>query len=82
MERLLLRPSEAAEVLGMGRTKVYELLASGELPSVRIGKSVRVPVEALRRWIQDQTMEQGSMASPVALTLYQPTQRRGENRGE
>ncbi len=48
MERLLLRPIEAAEAIGVGRSKVYELLASGELPSIRIGSSVRVPLDSLR----------------------------------
>jgi len=54
MERLLLRPVEAAEMIGIGRSKVYELLASGELPSIRVGASVRVPVDALREWIARQ----------------------------
>lgn len=54
MDKLLLRPVEAAEAIGIGRSKVYELIASGELPSVRIGASVRVPVEALRAWIAEQ----------------------------
>ena len=35
MDRLLLRPAEAAEAIGIGRSKVYELLASGDLPSIR-----------------------------------------------
>jgi excisionase family DNA binding protein len=55
MDRLLVRPTEAAEILGLGRSKVYELLASGELPSVRIGKSIRVPLEALRQWVDART---------------------------
>ena len=55
MERLLLRPIEAAEAIGVGRSKVYELLASGELPSIRIGSSVRVPLDGLRAWIAKQT---------------------------
>jgi excisionase family DNA binding protein len=54
MDRLLLRPVEAAEAIGIGRSKVYELLASGELPSLRIGGSVRVPVDALKAWIARQ----------------------------
>jgi excisionase family DNA binding protein len=57
MDRLLLRPMEAAEAIGVGRSKVYELLASGELPSIRIGGSVRVPVGALQRWIDRQLAE-------------------------
>ncbi len=56
MEKLLVRPSEAAEILGLGRSKVYAMLASGELPSVRIGKSVRVPTQALRQWVQDRVI--------------------------
>ena len=57
MERLLLRPIEAAEAIGVGRSKVYELLASGELPSIRIGASIRVPVDKLREWIARQVEE-------------------------
>jgi excisionase family DNA binding protein len=51
MDRLTLRPVEVGESLGIGRSKVYELLASGELPSIRVGGVVRVPVDALRAWI-------------------------------
>lgn len=57
MEKLLLRPLEAAQAIGIGRSKVYELLASGELPSIRIGGSVRVPLDALRAWIDRQLAE-------------------------
>ncbi len=53
MEKLLIRPKEVAEVLGLGRTKIYELIASGIIPSVRIGRSVRVPAEELRTWINN-----------------------------
>lgn len=56
-KRIALRPAEAAEAIGIGRSKVYELLASGELPSIRIGGSVRVPVDALRAWIDRQLTE-------------------------
>jgi len=51
MDRLLLKPHEAAELLGVGRSKIYALLAAGELPSVRLGHSVRVPVGALKEWV-------------------------------
>lgn len=58
MEKLLLRPTEAAEVIGLGRSKMYELLAKGIVPSIRIGKSVRVPVAALRNWVEQQEQKQ------------------------
>lgn len=54
MEKLLARPAEAADAIGVGRSKIYELIASGTVPSVRIGRSVRVPVEALRKWVEEQ----------------------------
>jgi excisionase family DNA binding protein len=42
MEKLLLTIPEAADRLGIGRSKVYELVAAGELDVVRIGRAVRV----------------------------------------
>ena len=60
MDKLLLRPVEAAEAIGISRTKIYELLARGDLPSVRIGSSVRVPVDALRAWIARQVNQERS----------------------
>ncbi|MFI7104758.1 helix-turn-helix domain-containing protein [Nonomuraea sp. NPDC050227] len=48
---LLLRPEEAAEHLGIGRTKVYELIRSGALRSVRIGTLRRVPATALTEFV-------------------------------
>jgi excisionase family DNA binding protein len=55
VEPLLLRADEAAVVLGIGRTKVFELLASGEPPAIRIGRCVRVPKDRLERWIEERT---------------------------
>ncbi len=45
--RMLLKPTEAAAVLGIGRSKLYELLQAGVLDSVRIGACRRIPIEAL-----------------------------------
>ena len=52
MEKTLLRVTEAAERLSLSRSRAYELIASGELPSVRIGRSLRVPVAALDAWVE------------------------------
>jgi excisionase family DNA binding protein len=51
MDKLLLTPLEAARTLGIGRSKLYELLASGNLASVHIGSCRRVPLEALRDYV-------------------------------
>jgi excisionase family DNA binding protein len=55
METLTVRVTEAAKMLGIGRSKTYDLISTGVLPSVRIGKSVRVPVDALRKWLAAST---------------------------
>lgn len=56
MDKLLLKPTEVAEAISCGRSKVYALLAAGVLPSVRLGgRSVRVPAKALREWLAKQT---------------------------
>jgi excisionase family DNA binding protein len=49
--RLLLRPEEAAQALGVGRTTVYELLRTGELRSVRIGALRRIPTDTLAEYV-------------------------------
>jgi len=46
-DHLLVTPEEAARRLSLGRTTVYELMATGELESVRIGRSRRIPVSSL-----------------------------------
>jgi excisionase family DNA binding protein len=50
--RLLLTIEAAAELLSLGRTTVYELVATGELASVKIGRSRRVSYESLRRFAE------------------------------
>jgi len=54
-DRLLLNATEVARLLGLGRSTIFSLLAAGELPAIRIGRSVRVPRAALERWIEDRT---------------------------
>ncbi|MCP4612684.1 MAG: helix-turn-helix domain-containing protein [Planctomycetes bacterium] len=54
MEQLLIRPRDLTKILSLSRSRIYELLATGELPSVRIGRSIRVPVGALNEWIEQQ----------------------------
>ena len=55
MEKLLLRADEVREALGLSRSKIYEMMANGELPTVRFGRSTRVPMDALKRVIRDLT---------------------------
>jgi excisionase family DNA binding protein len=47
-QRLLLRIPEVMTMLGLGRTKIYELIGSGDLPVIRVGKAVRIPRDGFR----------------------------------
>lgn len=60
--RRLVTPAEAATVLRVGRSTVYELMGRGRLESVTIGRSRRVPVEALDRFVESLREEAGSDA--------------------
>jgi excisionase family DNA binding protein len=51
MPRLLLTVPEAAETLAIPRSKLYELLASGAISSIRIDGSRRIPVTALEEYV-------------------------------
>ncbi len=47
----LLRPEQVAEVLDVSRNKVYELMAAGQLRSLKIGRARRVTIVALQDFI-------------------------------
>ena len=56
-QRLLLRIPEVAETLGIGRTKIYEMIATGELPTIRIGRAVRISVTTLQKWVEEREQQ-------------------------
>jgi len=53
----LLRISDAALVLAVSKSKLYELIAKGRIPSIRIGGSLRIPRQGLQNWIEEQTAQ-------------------------
>ena len=59
-EPLLLDSLEVARLLGLGRTKVFQMMARSELPVVRIGRCVRVSRPALLAWIQERIVVRAS----------------------
>src|SRR5438067_13214283 len=48
---LLLNAVEAGRLLSISRAKVLDLAARGQMPSMRIGSSVRIPRDSLQKWI-------------------------------
>ena len=57
MEKLLLTPEEAAEVLNVGRSTVYDLMRLRLLQSVKLGRSRRIPAIACQALV-NKLMEQ------------------------
>lgn len=53
-EHEYLKVPEVARVLRIARSRAYELVADGEIPAVKIGRSVRVSRKELERWIEGQ----------------------------
>ncbi len=58
-DQLAISVAEAADRIGISRSKAYQLVASGDLPTVRIGGKTLVPVERLRRWVNDRAPASG-----------------------
>jgi excisionase family DNA binding protein len=46
---------EAGRILGVGRNSAYEAVRRGEIPVIKIGKLLRVPVVALQRMLEKAT---------------------------
>ena len=54
-QRLLLRPDAAAAAMGISRSKLYELMAVGIVPSIKIGaRGRRIRPSAVERWLDEQ----------------------------
>ena len=57
---ILLSAEEAAEVLGIGRTFVFELVAKGRLESIKIGRRRLIPRDALERLVAEERERQAA----------------------
>jgi len=51
MQPALLRVDDAAKYLSIGRSTLYELIARGDVPTVHIGRAVRIPTAALKELV-------------------------------
>ena len=50
--KMLLNVNEAAFLMGVKPTEVYRMISAGELPVIKIGRAVRIPVKQLREYIE------------------------------
>ncbi|QTH23023.1 helix-turn-helix domain-containing protein [Rhizorhabdus wittichii] len=51
LEPLAVRVTVAAELLGLGKTRIYELIEAGDLEIVKIGRSTLIPYKNLKKLI-------------------------------
>jgi excisionase family DNA binding protein len=49
--------NQLQEILGIGRTKAYDLVTSGDLPAVRIGRIIRINKRDLTDWLEQQKFQ-------------------------
>ncbi len=57
MELHLLKSDEVAEILKISRAMAYKLMQRGEIPTIRIGTSVRVRVEDLEKYVEQKAAQ-------------------------
>ncbi len=50
---------ETAKILGIGRSAAYEAARTGQIPTIKIGKRILVPVAALERLLKEPVPDAG-----------------------
>ena len=62
-DALLVTVEEAARRLSIGRSHCYQLLMRGEIASIKLGRSRRIPVTALQRFVRERLDRDGESAT-------------------
>ena len=60
LQPLAVSPADAARLIGIGRTMLYDEIASTRLRSAKIGKRRLITVEAIKDWLQAREAENAS----------------------
>ena len=55
----LLKGGDVATMLGISRSLAYRMMRTGEIQSIRFGRSIRVKPEALEKFLKERTMKNG-----------------------
>ena len=63
MEVRLLKSDEVAEILQISRSMAYALMKRGDIPTIRIGTSVRVRPEDLEKYIEENVTQKSQFAA-------------------
>ena len=55
--KVALSVAEAAEAMSLSPRTIEAMVKAGELPTVRVGRRVLLPVAALSTWLDEQTQQ-------------------------
>jgi excisionase family DNA binding protein len=66
MTRLTVSVPEAAKLLGLSRSSTYEAVRRGDLPSIRVGGRVLIPIQRLESLINDETSAETEATSELS----------------
>ena len=61
--KYLLTPEAAADALSVSRSTVYVEMSAGRLESISVGRSRRIPIDAIETWLQSKRQEASEMAA-------------------
>ncbi len=75
--RLALRPKEAAEALGISERTLRQLLP--ELPTVRRGNIVLIPLDPLRKWLREESEAERARGDKVVAEILETVHPRGKD---
>jgi excisionase family DNA binding protein len=65
--REFLRPAQVAPQLGVTTSRVYQLIAAGVIPAIRVGGAIRVPRAAWEEWLRGRSEQAlASLRDPCA----------------
>ena len=53
LDPVTVRIPEALQMTGLGRSKFYELIASGEIEAIKIGRCTLIPINSLKQLIEN-----------------------------
>jgi excisionase family DNA binding protein len=72
VEERLLKVPECQRLLGLSRSTVMALIARGELPSLTIGRSRRVALSSLTRWLEEREAASRTTSKQKAAPEVEP----------
>jgi len=69
----MLRPAEIGPLLGVTTGRVYQLIAAGEIPAIRVGGALRIPRAAWEVWLRRHSKEALESVNRGRAPLPNPT---------